>query len=564
MSNDPEKPLHRSQEVLSGPEHAPARAMYKAMGLDDEDLDQPLVGVTSCGNEATPCNVHLQELTDYVREGVIESDGTPREFTTISVSDGIAMGHEGMKYSLVSREVIADSVETMVNAHQYDALVGIGGCDKSLPGMMMAMLRLNIPSVFMYGGSIEPGKHDGEDINIQDVFEAVGSHSTGDMSSGELKEIENSACPDAGACAGMFTANTMASISEALGLALPGSASPLAVSGKRRNVSRQSGKTVMSALDQKIRPREVVTKEALTNAIVLHQATGGSTNAVLHLMAIAVEADVELTYDDFEIVREKTPVIANMKPWGEYVMSDLDEAGGVPLVMSHLRDAGLLNEDALTVTGNTIGENLDQFEQENEGPPVVSSVEKPFKDEGPIRTMQGTLAPDGAVWKVSSSKIDEFTGRARVFNSEEDAFEAITNGEIVPGDVVVIRYEGPMGGPGMREMLAPTAAIMGEGLGDEVALITDGRFSGATHGPCIGHVAPEAAKGGPIGLLQEGDEIYINSTTGELHLKVEEDELERRRDNWEPLEPRYEWGVLAKYASLVSSAEHGAVCKPRL
>ncbi len=538
--------------------------MYKAMGLDDEDLDQPLVGVTTCANEATPCNVHLGDLADFIREGVIEEDGTPREFTTISVSDGIAMGHEGMKYSLVSREVIADSVETMVEAHQYDALVGVGGCDKSLPGMMMAMIRLNVPSVFMYGGAIEPGRHEGEDINIQNVFEAVGSYSSGEISRDELKSIENSACPDAGACAGMFTANTMASVSEALGLALPGSASPSAVSGRRKAVSKESGEAAMTVLNENIRPRDIVTKQSIENAVTVLQATGGSTNAVLHLMAIATEADVELEYEDIERIRRETPVIANMKPWGDYVMVDLDEVGGVPLVMSQLRRAGLLHEDVLTVTGRTLGENLDRFEDENDHRDIVADVENPFKDEGKLKVMQGSLAPDGGVWKISSTEIFEFTGTARVFNGEEPAFEAITNNKIEPGDVVIIRYEGPKGGPGMREMLAPTAAIMGEGLGDEVALITDGRFSGATRGPAIGHVAPEAAKGGPIGLVEEGDEIYINAEDGTLDLLVDDKELERRRKNFEPRDPGYDWGVLAKYASLVSSAERGAVCEPDL
>jgi dihydroxy-acid dehydratase len=430
--------------------------------------------------------------------------------------------------------------------------------------MMMAMLRLNIPSVFMYGGSIEPGQHDGEDINIQDVFEAVGSYSSGDISRDELKSIENSACPDAGACAGMFTANTMASISEALGLALPGSASPAAVSGKRKSVSRRTGETAMNALDENVLPRDIVTKDALENAITVLQATGGSTNAVLHLLAIATEAKVDLSYEDFERIRQQTPVIANMKPWGEYVMVDLDEAGGVPLVMNQLKKKDLLNLETLTVTGNTLGENLDRWESNNNDRDVVADVQSPLKDEGRLKVMSGSLAPDGAVWKISSSTITEFTGTARVFNGEEPAFEAITNNDINPGDVVVIRNEGPKGGPGMREMLAPTAAIMGEGLGDECALITDGRFSGATRGPCIGHVAPEAAKGGPIGLIEEGDKIYINGETGTLDLKVDDDELERRRQEWEPIEARYEWGVLAKYASLVSSAEDGAVCTPDL
>ncbi len=563
-TQDTDESTLRSPAVIRGSEHAPARAMYKAMGLDDSDLQQPLVGVTSCGNESTPCNLHLQELADDAKDGVWEAQGTPREFTTVSVSDAIAMGHEGMKYSLVSREVIADSVELMANAHQYDALVGIAGCDKSLPGMMMAMLRVNVPSVFMYGGTIKPGRHDGEDITIQTVFEAVGSYSTGEIDEEELTRIENTACPDAGSCAGMFTANTMASVSEALGLALPGSASPPATSGRRRTCARRSGQAAMQALEEGIRPREVVTHEALENALTLLQAIGGSTNAVLHLMALAAEANVELTYEDVERVRERTPVIASMKPWGEFVMVDLDEVGGVPLILSHLQEAGLLNGDTLTVTGNTLAENLEEYRTENGDTPVVTSVDTPLKPEGQLKVMEGSLAPDGAVWKISSTEIYEFTGRARVFNSEEDAFEAITGGDIEPGDVVIIRYEGPEGGPGMREMLAPTAALMGEGLGDEVALITDGRFSGATRGPCIGHVAPEAARGGPIGLVEEGDPVYLNAETGELHLQVDEDELARRRENWEPMDPRYEWGVLAKYASLVSSAEQGAVCAPRL
>lgn len=553
---------HRSKKALEFPDRAPARSYYKAMGLDDDDLDRPLVGVGSCGNEATPCNLHLQELAQHTKEGVWEAQGTPREFTTISVSDGVAMGHEGMKYSLVSREVIADSAEMMVQAHQYDAFVGIAGCDKSLPGMMMAMLRMNLPSVFMYGGSIEAGRHNGEDINVQDVFEAVGKFSSGQIDAEELKEIENSACPDAGACAGMFTANTMASVSEAIGLALPGSASPTAVSGRRKVMSRNTGEAAMKLLETDIRPRDIVTKQALENAITLVNAVGGSTNTVLHLLALAEEARVDLSYEDFERIRERTPVIANMKPWGKYLMTDLDEAGGVPLVLNRLRQEGLINEDPITVTGETMGENLDRFEDENGDSPVVSLPADPIKPKGRLKIMQGTLAPDGAVWKVSSTKNLEFTGTARVYHSEEDAFDAITGQEIEAGDVVIIRNEGPTGGPGMREMLAPTAALMGEGLGDECALITDGRFSGATHGPCIGHVAPEAAKGGPIGLVEDGDEIYINAETGTLDLNVPEDELEQRRENWSPPEPRYEWGVLAKYASLVSSADEGAICRP--
>ena len=554
----------RSQKAVEFPNRAPARAMYKAMGLDDEDLDRPLVGVASCGNEATPCNLHLQDLADDAKEGVWEARGTPREFTTISVSDAIAMGHEGMKYSLVSRELIADSVEVMVNAHQYDAFVGIAGCDKSLPGMMMAMLRMNLPSVFMYGGTIEPGRHDGEDINIQTVFEAVGAHSSGKIDEDELKEIENRACPDAGSCAGMFTANTMASISEALGLALPGSASPSAVSGKRKQVSHRTGEAAVAVLENNLLPRDIVTFEAFENAITLVNAVGGSTNSVLHLMALAEEAQVDLTYDDFERIRKQTPVIANMKPWGQYVMTDLNEAGGVPLVLNRLRKQGLINEDEITVTGETIGENLDKFEDRIGDNPVVHSPANPIKPQGRLKIMRGSLAPDGAVWKVSSTKLEEFTGTAKVYNSEEEAFEAITGQKIEAGDVVIIRNEGPKGGPGMREMLAPTAAIMGEGLGDECALITDGRFSGATHGPCIGHVAPEAAKGGPIALVENGDEIYINADTGELDLLIDQEELNRRRQQWEPIEPRYTRGTLAKYASLVSSAEQGAVCRPDL
>jgi dihydroxy-acid dehydratase len=551
----------RSRKVVEGPERAPHRAMYKSMGLSDEDIAKPFVGIANSGNEATPCNIHLGKLAEHAKQGVKDANGTARIFATIAVSDGISMGHEGMKASLVSREVIADSIELMVHAHQYDALVCIAGCDKSLPGSMMAMARLNIPSVFVYGGTMVPGYYKGRYLTIQDVFEAVGSYSKGLISLQELIEIENHACPSAGSCAGMYTANTMASLSEALGIALPFSASPSAEDPRRYDAVYQSGKAVMQLLELGIKARDILTFEAFENAITVLNAIGGSTNAVLHLLAIAREAGVKLTYDDFERIRVRTPHIADMRPGGSYVMYELDRVGGVPVIMKELFKHGLLHGNVLTVTGKSLEENLkDPRVREPDGT-VVRSVSNAIHKEGSIRILKGSLAPDGAVVKVAAvnDRLRLFKGRARVFDSEEQAFEAISKGEIVEGDAVVIRYEGPKGGPGMREMLAVTAAIVGQGLGEHVALITDGRFSGATRGLMIGHVAPEAAVGGPIALVKDGDTIIIDILNGRLDLDVSKEELDSRRKAWKPREPRYKHGVFAKYIALVGSAAEGAI-----
>jgi dihydroxy-acid dehydratase len=535
--------------------------MYKAMGLSDEDIAKPFVGIANSGNEATPCNIHLGKLAEHAKQGVKDANGTAMIFATIAVSDGISMGHEGMKASLVSREVIADSIELMVHAHQYDALVCIAGCDKSLPGSMMAMARLNIPSVFVYGGTMVPGYYKGRYLTIQDVFEAVGSYSKGLISLQELIEIENHACPGAGSCAGMYTANTMASLSEALGIALPFSASPSAEDPRRYDAVYQSGKAVMQLLELGIKARDILTFEAFENAITVLNAIGGSTNAVLHLLAIAREAGIKLTYDDFERIRVRTPHIADMRPGGSYVMYELDRVGGVPVIMKELFKHGLLHGNVLTVTGKSLEENLkDPRVREPDGT-VVRSVSNAIHKEGSIRILKGSLAPDGAVVKVAAvnDRLRLFKGRARVFDSEEQAFEAISKGEIVEGDAVVIRYEGPKGGPGMREMLAVTAAIVGQGLGEHVALITDGRFSGATRGLMIGHVAPEAAVGGPIALVKDGDTIIIDILNGRLDLDVSKEELDSRRKAWKPREPRYKHGVFAKYIALVGSAAEGAI-----
>ncbi|MCS7141959.1 MAG: dihydroxy-acid dehydratase [Candidatus Nitrosocaldus sp.] len=551
----------RSRKTVEGPERAPHRAMYKAMGLTDEEIARPFVGVSHSGNEATPCNIHLGRLAEYAKAGVRDANGTARIFATIAVSDGIAMGHEGMKASLISREVIADSIELMVHAHQYDALVCIAGCDKSLPGSMMAMARLNIPSAFVYGGTMVPGYHDGRYLTIQDVFEAVGAYTKGTITLQELVEIENHACPSAGSCAGMYTANTMASISEALGLALPGSASPSAEDRRRADAVYSTGRAVMQLLELGIKARDILTFEAFENAIAVLNAVGGSTNAVLHLLAIAREAGVRLTYDDFERIRARTPHIADMRPGGSYVMYELDKVGGVPVIMKELLKHGLLHGDALTVTGRSVKENLEGITTEPDGR-IVRRVEDAIHREGTIRILRGTLAPDGAVVKVAGVKATMFRGRARVFDGEEEAFQAISKGRIVEGDAVVIRYEGPKGGPGMREMLAVTAAIVGQGLGEHVALITDGRFSGATRGLMVGHVAPEAAVGGPIALVEDGDGISIDVEHGRLDVELSREELEARRRRWRAKDQAYRHGVFAKYAMLVRSSAEGAVTNP--
>ncbi|MFQ5968935.1 MAG: dihydroxy-acid dehydratase [Nitrososphaerales archaeon] len=549
-----------SRKVVEGPERAPHRAMYKAMGLTDEDLSKPIVGVSHTCNEATPCNMHLDKLAERAKQGVKDAGCTPREFATIAVSDGIAMGHEGMKASLVSREIIADSIEIMVRAHQYDGLIGISGCDKSLPGTMMAMARLNRPSVFVYGGTIMPGVYEGKEITIQDMFEAVGSYATGKLSLQSLKEMENHACPGAGSCAGMYTANTMASIGEAVGISLPGSASPPAEDSRRYQVCYETGKAIMNLLENNIRPEDILTFEAFENAIAVMQAIGGSTNAVLHLLALAKEIGVKLTLNDFERIRRKTPHIADMRPGGFYVMLDLDKIGGVPLLMNSLLKKGLLNGDVLTVTGKTLKENLRRIKfTPHANQKVLRPTKDPIDKHGTVTILGGSLAPDGAVVKISGVKNRKIRGNARVFNSEEEAFQALSKGGIVEGDVVIIRYEGPKGGPGMREMLAVTAAIVGQGLGEKVALVTDGRFSGATRGLMIGHVAPEAAVGGPIALAKNGDEIIIDANKGLLDIILNKKELARRREKWKTIKPRYTRGAMAKYASLVGSASDGAV-----
>ena len=552
-----------SRNVVEGTARAPHRAMYKAMGLTDDDLSKSFIGVCHTGNEATPCNIHLPELAQKAKEGVSDGNATPREFSTIAVSDGIAMGHEGMKSSLVSREVIADSIELMVRAHQYDALVGIAGCDKSLPGTMMAMARLNIPSVFVYGGTIMPGMLDGKELTVVDVYEAVGSYDTGKISLEELKNIENVACPNAGSCGGMFTANTMASISEAIGLALPGSASPPAEDDRRGKIVYDTGLACAKLLELGIKPREILSFEAFENAITMLNAVGGSTNGILHLLALSNEANIKLTYDDFERIRKKTPHIADMKPGGSYVMNSLDKIGGIPFVLKKLLGQNLIHGDAITVTGKTIQENINEFSMPDvPEQQIVKSTENPIHNVGTAVILKGTLAPDGAVIKTAGVEMTEFTGTAKVFDREELAFDAVAKGEIDEGDVVVIRYEGPKGGPGMREMLATTAALVGQGLGKKVAMVTDGRFSGGTRGFMVGHVAPEAFVGGPIALINNGDKISISTDNSSIDLHVSEDELQSRKQEWKKPTPNYASGALAKYASLVGSAAEGAITIP--
>ena len=553
-----------SRNVVEGTARSPHRAMYKAMGLTDADIAKPFIGVCHTGNEATPCNIHLPGLAQKAKDGVSEAGATPREFSTIAVSDGIAMGHEGMKSSLVSREVIADSIELMVRAHQYDALVGIAGCDKSLPGTMMAMARLNIPSVFVYGGTIMPGILDERELTVVDVYEAVGQYDAGKISIEELKKIEDNACPNAGSCGGMFTANTMASISEIIGLALPGSASPPAENDRREKIVYDTGKACVNLLEIGIKPSDILTFEAFENAITMLNAVGGSTNGILHLLALSNEAGIKLTYDDFERIRKKTPHIADMKPGGNYVMNSLDKIGGIPLIMKKLDDKSLIHSNALTVTGKSIKENLAKIiipEQSDQQ--IVKSVETPIHDVGTAVILKGSLAPDGAVIKTAGVDMTKFIGTAKVFDTEEVAFDSISKGEIEEGDVIVIRYEGPKGGPGMREMLATTAAIVGQGLGKKVAMVTDGRFSGGTRGFMVGHVAPEAFVGGPIAFIKNGDKISINTEDNSINLEVSSDELENRKREWKMPKPKYVSGALAKYALLVGSAANGAITDPR-
>ena len=552
----------RSHEVTDGRERAPARAMLRAVGMTDADWAKPQIGVASSWNEVTPCNMPLDRLAKRAKEGVAESGGYPIEFVTIAVSDGISMGHEGMRASLVSREVICDSIETMMHAERFDAMVTLAGCDKSLPGMLMAAARIDVPAVFLYGGTILPGRLGEESLDIVSVFEAVGAHSSGALSDEELSLIEHSACPSEGSCAGMFTANTMASVAEALGMSLPGSASPAAVDGRRDDFAQESGRAVVELLRSGTRPRQIMTREAFENAIAVVMAIGGSTNAVLHLLAIANEARIELSLDDFNRIAERVPHIADMKPHGRFHMTDIDRVGGIPLVMRELLEAGLIYGDCLTVSGRTVAENLVSVDPPGPDGEVVHRLWDPIHPGGGIVVLRGTLAPSGSVVKVAGLDNERFEGRARVFDGEQDALDAILAGAIEPGTVVVIRYEGPKGGPGMREMLAVTGAMTGVGRGADCALVTDGRFSGGTHGLCIGHVAPEAVDGGPIALVADGDRIVIDVASKRIDVQVGETELGERRRSWKVPAPRYTTGVLAKYARLVTGAERGAVTEP--
>jgi dihydroxy-acid dehydratase len=550
-----------SRHVTEGPERAPHRSYYYAMGLGKQQIAQPFVGVVTTWNEAAPCNITLARQAQVVKKGVAAAGGTPREFTSITVTDGIAMGHQGMKSSLISREVIADSVELTVRGHCYDALVGLAGCDKSLPGLMMAMVRLNVPSVFIYGGSILPGKFRGRDVTVVDVFEGVGQFSAGKVDEAYLDELEQAACPSGGSCGGQFTANTMACVSEAIGLALPGSAGAPAPYESRDMHGFASGEAVMMLLKNKIRPRDIVTRKSLENAAMVVAATGGSTNAALHLPAIAHEAGIDFDLHAVGEIFHKTPYIASLKPGGKYVAKDLYEIGGVSVVMKELLDAGLMHGDCLTVTGKTQAENLKGVTLPK-GQDVVVPVKKPLSPTGGVVTLKGNLAPEGAIVKVAGMKGLQFKGPARCFDSEEEAFAAVEKRKYKAGDVIVIRYEGPRGGPGMREMLSTTAALYGQGVGDSVALITDGRFSGGTRGFCVGHVGPEAALGGPIALLKDGDIIELDAVKGTMNVELTDAELAKRKASWKPRETDYASGTLWKYAQQVGPAEKGAVTHP--
>ena len=549
----------RSHDVTTGPERAPARAMLRAVGMTDDDWSKPQVGVASSWNEVTPCNLPLARLARASKEGVRAAGGFPIEFNTIAVSDAISMGHEGMRASLVSREIIADSVEAVMHAERLDALVSFAGCDKSLPGMLMASARLNLPSVFVYGGSIRPGTHRGRAIDVVSVFEAVGAHAVGSIDADELATIERNACPSEGSCAGMFTANTMAAVGEGLGMSLPGSASPAAPDSRRDDIAHASGAAVIDLLRAGIRPRHIMTKGAFENAIALVMALGGSTNAVLHLLAIAYEARVELELDDFNKVAARVPHLADTKPHGRYHMADIDRIGGIPVVMRLLLAEGLLHGDEITVTGRTMAENLQALDPPAPDGEVVHRFDDPIHDIGGIAVLTGSLAPSGAVVKVAGIDTDHFEGPARVFDGEDAAMEMVLSGGINPGDIVVIRYEGPKGGPGMREMLAITGAMKGAGRGADAALVTDGRFSGGTHGFCVGHVAPEASDGGPMALVAEGDRIRIDVRSHRIDLLVPEELLAERRADWKAPAPRYTSGFLAKYARLAQGAEKGAI-----
>ena len=562
---DSVKPIDKSnlpsRHVSVGPEKAPHRSYYYAMGMTEEEIAQPLVGVVSTWNEAAPCNIALARQAQAAKRGVREHAGTPREFTTITVTDGIAMGHAGMKSSLVSREVIADSIELTVRGHCYDAIVGLAGCDKSLPGVMMAMARLNVPSVFMYGGSILPGRFKDKDVTVQDVFEAVGAHAAGNMSDEDLHALECVACPSAGSCGGQFTANTMACVSEAIGLAIPGSAGAPAPYESRDEYAYHSGRIVMDLVRANLRPRDILTRKAFENAATVVAASGGSTNAGPHLPALASECGIEFDLHDVAEIFRRTPYIADLKPGGKYVARDMYEIGGVPVLVKALLDGGFIHGDCITVTGKTIAENIGDMKFPTDQV-IVRTTDAPLSPTGGVVGLTGNLAPEGALVKVAGMSVLKFTGTARCFDCEEDAFAAVERRDYKIGDVLVIRYEGPKGGPGMREMLATTAALYGQGAGDQVALITDGRFSGATRGFCIGHVGPEAAVGGPIGLLQDGDQITIDAEAGTIDVSLSDDELAARKANWKPRGTDYNAGAIWKYAQTVGSAEKGALTHP--
>lgn len=554
----PSELKHLSHLITNGVDRAPARAMLKSIGFSDEDLAKPIIGVANTWIETMPCNYHLREISEKVKEGIRKAGGTPMEYNTIAVSDGVTMGTQGMKGSLVSREVVADSIELVALSHMFDGVVALSGCDKTIPGTVMALIRLNVPSLMLYGGSIAPGQFQNHDVTIQDVFEAVGKCAAGKMSNHELKDLEDHACPGAGACGGQFTANTMATAFEIMGISPMGSASVPALDPEKDKISHWCGELVMNLLKKNIRPKDIITKDSIENAIASIALTGGSTNGVLHLLAIAHEAGIKLDIDDFDRISSKTPLLADLKPGGRFVATDLYHAGGIRLIAKRMLDAGVLHQDVLTVTGRSIGDEAREA-KETSGQEVVRPLDNPLKSTGGLVILKGNLAPEGSVIKVAGHKKLEHRGPARVYECEEDAFEAVKHQKIKPNDVIVIRYEGPRGGPGMREMLGVTAAIVGEGLGDSVALITDGRFSGATHGLMIGHVAPEAVDRGPIAALKEGDTIHIDINKRLLEVELSSEEIKKRLQNVSAPEPRFKGGVMAKYAKLVSSASRGAV-----
>jgi dihydroxy-acid dehydratase len=556
MSANPLKP--RSGAITDGPSRAPARAMLKAVGFSDADLKKPIIGVANTWIEIGPCNYHLRRLAEFVKEGIRAAGGTPMEFNTVSISDGITMGSQGMKASLISRDLIADSIELVARGNLFDGIIALSGCDKTIPGTIMALARLDIPGVMLYGGSIAPGEFHGRNVTIQDVFEAVGAHSSGKMSDAELLTIENQACPGAGACGGQFTANTMSTVGEFLGISAMGFNDVPALDPEKQRVGREAGALVLDLLKRDLRPRQIITRDSIENAIASVAATGGSTNAVLHLLAIAREAGVNLDIDDFDRISARVPLLADLKPSGRFVATDMYRAGGAALIAKRLKEAGLLHEGAMTVTGRTIGEEADRV-TEPKGQEVVRPLSNPMSPNGGLAIVHGNLAPEGAVVKIAGKKVLTFTGPARVFDSEEAAFDAVDHGRIKAGDVVIIRYEGPKGGPGMREMLGVTAALVGAGLGDSVALVTDGRFSGATHGLMAGHVAPEAANGGPIAAVKDGDTVVFDIPGRQLRVELSDREIADRLKNWTAPAPLFKTGVMAKYARLVSSASLGAV-----